>query len=155
MGIKATGISDVHGAATMIIPQVACSYGTGSYNWNKYVERCWLGYRWWIHFKTNYGNFWFNSLVYNQHLSFLSKCSSSSRRYNGNFIPIGHPSFHSLDPCFYSTKVLVRNRHCTWTTHFRRSTNKLTRWVSRTGTMNFNHEVRSLPGTTATSLCIL
>ena len=27
---------------------------------------------------------------------------------------------------------------------------KLTRWVSRTGTMNFNHEVRSLPGTTAT-----
>ena len=69
---------------------------------------------------------------------------------NGNFIPIGHPSFHSLDPCFYSTKVLVRNRHCTWTTHFRRSTNKLTRWVSRTGTMNFNHEVRSLPGTTAT-----
>ena len=71
---------------------------------------------------------------------------------NGNFIPIGHPSFHSLDPCFYSTKVLVRNRHCTWTTHFRRSTNKLTRWVSRTGTMNFNHEVRSLPGTTATRL---
>ena len=56
----------------------------------------------------------------------------------------------TLDPCFYSTKVLVRNRHCTWTTHFRRSTNKLTRWVSRTGTMNFNHEVRSLPGTTAT-----
>ena len=56
----------------------------------------------------------------------------------------------NVDPCFYSTKVLVRNRHCTWTTHFRRSTNKLTRWVSRTGTMNFNHEVRSLPGTTAT-----
>ena len=66
----------------------------------------------------------------------------------GTFIPIWDPSFHSLDRCFYSTKVLVLDGHGTWTSHFSGTTNKLTRWVSRTGTMNFNHSVPGLPGVT-------